>query len=65
MSYRPDIPPQIKKSKFCPAVPAARNNEAFNSPHVAAQRAPDATEAQVQFSKVTMLSASWEKLPSV
>ena len=32
MSYRPDIPPQIKKSKFCPAVPAARNNEAFNSP---------------------------------
>ena len=32
MSYRPDIPPQIKHSKLSPAVPAARNNEAFNSP---------------------------------
>ena len=64
MSYLPDIPPN---SKLCPAVPAARNNEASQLPHTSLRKGlPDATEvleAPVQFSKVTMLSASCKKLP--
>ena len=47
MSYLPDIPP----------------NKAFNSPTRSSPRGlPDATEAPVQFSKVTALSSAWEKL---
>ena len=64
MSYLPDIPHQIRSSAL--QCPLRGRNEAFTPPHVVAQRAPvDATEARtaVQFSKVTVLSASWEKLP--
>ena len=53
-------------SKLCPAVPAARNNEAFQLPRTSLpKKVPDATEAPVQFSKVTVLSASCKKLPPV
>ena len=40
MSYRPDIPPQIKTSKLCPAVPLRGITRPSTPPHVVAQRAP-------------------------
>ena len=50
MSYLPDMPP----------------NKAFNSPTRSSPRElPDATEAPVQFSKITVHSSAWEKLPPV
>ena len=46
-----------------PVIPPISN---LQLPHTSLPKGlPDATEAPVQFSKVTMLSASWEKLPSV
>ena len=66
MTYLPDIPPKFEDIRSSALQRRCAEQGGLQLPHTSLPNGlPDATEAPVQFSKVTVLFSSWEKLPSV